>query len=213
MTPFVIGIAGGSGAGKTTIAQQIIDQIGDHAIAWLPYDAYYCDLGHLTLAERQAENFDHPDAFDTELFLSHLDQLIAGHAITLPNYDFVQYTRVGGGQIVQPRPIIMLDGILLFVAAAVRARMQLRIFIEVADDIRLLRRILRDTQERGRDVTSVCQQYLATVRPMHHAFVKPSRNYADLIIPGVNDVTPAVNLITNHIRQLLSTTPNGKEGT
>lgn len=212
MTPFVIGIAGGSGAGKTTIAQHILDQIGDHAIAWLPYDAYYCDLGHLTLAARQAENFDHPDAFDTALFLDHLDRLIAGHPVTLPNYDFVQYTRVGGGQVVHPRPIIMIDGILLFVAAAVRARMQLRIFIEVADDIRLLRRILRDTQERGRDVASVCRQYLATVRPMHQAFVEPSRNYADLIIPGVNDVTPAVNLITNHIRQLLSTTLDGKEG-
>lgn len=213
MTPFVIGIAGGSGAGKTTIAQQIINQIGDHAIAWLPYDAYYCDLGHLTLAERQAGNFDHPDAFDTELFLGHLDQLVAGHAVTLPNYDFGQYTRVGGGQVVQPRPIVVLDGILLFVAAAVRARMQLRIFIEVADDIRLLRRILRDTQDRGRDVESVCQQYLATVRPMHQTFVEPSRNYAHLIIPGVNDVTPAVNLITNHIHQLLNMTPTRKEGT
>jgi len=212
MMPFVIGIAGGSGAGKTTIAQQIIDQIGDQAIAWLPYDAYYCDLGHLTLAERQACNFDHPDAFDTDLFLAHLDQLIGGHAITLPNYDFVQYTRVGGGHVVQPRPIILLDGILLFVSAAVRARMNVRIFIEVADDIRLLRRILRDTQERGRDVKSVCQQYLATVRPMHQAFVEPSRSYADLIIPGVNDVTPAVNLITNHIRQLLSAPLDGKEG-
>jgi len=212
MIPFVFGIAGGSGAGKTTIAQHIIDQIGDQAIAWLPYDAYYCDLGHLTLAERQACNFDHPDAFDTELFLTHLDQLIAGHAITLPNYDFVQYTRVGGGHVVQPRPIILLDGILLFVAATVRARMNVRIFIEVADDIRLLRRILRDTQERGRDVQSVCQQYLATVRPMHQAFVKPSRSYADLIIPGVNDVTPAVSLITNHIRQLLSATLDTKEG-
>lgn len=213
MTPFVIGIAGGSGAGKTTIAQQIINQIGDHAIAWLPYDAYYCDLGHLTLAERQAGNFDHPDAFDTELFLGHLDQLVAGHAVTLPNYDFGQYTRVGGGQVVQPRPIVVLDGILLFVAAAVRARMQLRIFIEVADDIRLLRRILRDTQDRGRDVESVCQQYLATVRPMHQTFVEPSRNYAHLIIPGVNDVTPTVNLITNHIHQLLNMTPTRKEGT
>lgn len=212
MTPFVIGIAGGSGAGKTTIAKRIIDQIGHQAIAWVPFDAYYCDLGHLTIAQRQACNFDHPDAFDTELFLTHLDQLIAGHAITLPNYDFVQYTRVGGGHVVQPRPIILVDGILLFVAAAIRSRMNVRIFIEVADDIRLLRRILRDTQERGRDVTSVCQQYLATVRPMHQAFVEPSRSYADVIIPGVNDVTPAVNLITNHIRQLLSAPPDGKEG-
>jgi uridine kinase len=106
----------------------------------------------------------------------------------------------------------LLDGILLFVAATVRARMNVRIFIEVADDIRLLRRILRDTQERGRDVQSVCQQYLATVRPMHQAFVEPSRSYADLIIPGVNDVTPAVSLITNHIRQLLSATLDTKEG-
>lgn len=203
MKPVVIGMAGGSGAGKTTIAQQLIDRLGDDVIAWLPYDAYYADLSHLTFAERVQCNFDHPDAFDTALFVAHIDALCAGQPITMPTYDFVSYTRVAGGHVVHPRPILLLDGILLFVPAVLRNRMQMRMYIDAPDDIRLMRRILRDTQSRGRDVTSVCHQYVETVRPMHHQFVEPSRSHAHVIIPSINDVTPAVDLLTNHIRQLL----------
>lgn len=203
MKPVVIGIAGGSGAGKTTIAQQLIDKIGTDIIAWLPFDAYYADLAHLTLAQRIQCNFDHPDAFDTDLYVQHIDALCAGQHITMPNYDFVSYTRVAGGRTIQPRPILLLDGILVFVPPAVRQRMDMRIYIDAPDDIRLMRRILRDTQSRGRDVASVCQQYLDTVRPMHQQFVEPSRVHAHVIIPSINDVTPAVNLLSNHIRQLV----------
>ena len=203
MNPFIIGIAGGSGAGKTTIADRIIDTIGADNVAGIRYDAYYTDLGHLSLAERQQCNFDHPDAFDTQLCITHLDQLSQGQAIEVPNYDFAQYTRIPGGTIVQPRPIILIDGILLFVDAALRQRMHLRVYIDTADDIRILRRTLRDIRERGRDVDSVYQQYLHTVRPMHQQFVAPSRQYANIIIPGEYDVTPAIDLLCNHIRQIL----------
>lgn len=203
MKPIVIGIAGGSGAGKTTIAQHLIDRIGADVIAWLPYDAYYADLSHLTFTQRVHCNFDHPDAFDTALYVTHIDALCSGQHVTMPHYDFVSYTRSSGGQTMQPRPILLLDGILLFVPDAVRKRMDMRIFIDAPDDIRLMRRILRDTQSRGRDVASVCQQYLETVRPMHQQFVEPSRVHAHMIIPSVNDITPAVTVLCNHIRQLL----------
>ena len=203
MKPFVIGIAGGSGAGKSTIAQQLIDSIGTNHIAWLPYDAYYADLTHLPFAQRVACNFDHPDAFDTTLYQSHIDALCAGQSITMPHYDFVSYTRVAGGQHIAPRPILLLDGILIFVHETLRQRMDMRVFIEAPDDIRLMRRMLRDTQSRGRDVASVCQQYLATVRPMHQQFVEPSRVHAHVIIPSINDSTPAVHVLSNHVRQIL----------
>ncbi len=203
MKPFVIGIAGGSGAGKSTIAQQLVDTIGATHIAWLPYDAYYADLTHMPFAQRVQCNFDHPDAFDTALYESHIDALCAGQSITMPHYDFVTYTRVAGGHPIAPRPILLLDGILIFVHETLRQRMDMRVFIEAPDDIRLMRRILRDTQSRGRDVVSVCQQYLATVRPMHHQFVEPSRVHAHVIIPSVNDISPAVTLLSNHVRQIL----------
>ena len=207
MNPFVIGIAGGSGAGKTTIAQRIIAEIGAEHVASISYDTYYNDLSHLSLAERQACNFDHPDAFDTALCTAQLDQLCAGHAIILPSYDFALYTRVGTGQRIEPRPILLIDGILIFVDPALRQRMHLRVFIDTADDLRIVRRIMRDTRERGRSVDSVCQQYIATVRPMHHAFVEPSRAHADMIIPGTNDATPALDVICNHIRHILHQHP------
>ncbi len=203
MKPVVIGMAGGSGAGKTSIAQQLIDRLGDDVIAWLPYDAYYADLSHLEFSQRVQCNFDHPDAFDTTLFMAHIDALCSGQHVTMPTYDFVSYTRVTGTQVVYPRPILLLDGILLFVHASLRSRMQMRIYIDAPDDIRLIRRILRDTQSRGRDIASICQQYMQTVRPMHQQFVEPSRMHAHVIIPSINDVTPAVDLLTNHIRQLL----------
>lgn len=204
MNPFVIGIAGGSGAGKTTIAQRIIADIGSEHVASISYDTYYNDLSHLSLPERRACNFDHPDAFDTALCITQLDQFCAGQAIHVPNYDFALYTRVGVGQRIEPRPILLIDGILILVDPALRQRMHLRVFIDTADDLRIVRRILRDTRERGRSVDSVCQQYIDTVRPMHHAFVEPSRAHADIIIPGANDVTPALDVICNHIRHILA---------
>lgn len=203
MKPIVIGIAGGSGAGKTTIAQHLVNRVGADVIAWLPYDAYYADLSHMALPQRMHCNFDHPDAFDTALYMAHIDALCNGQAITMPTYDFVTYTRVTGGQTLQPRPIVLLDGILLFVHDALRDRIDMRIYIDAPDDIRVIRRILRDTHMRGRDVASVCQQYFATVRPMHQQFVEPSRVHAHLIIPSINDVAPAVSVLCNHINQFV----------
>ncbi|MFZ9857385.1 MAG: uridine kinase [Roseiflexaceae bacterium] len=203
MKPFILGIAGGSGAGKTTIVNQLVGRIGHEQIAWLPYDAYYHDLGHLTLAERQQYNFDHPDAFDTELYMTHIMALQQGQTITIPNYDFVSYTRVTGGIETAPRPILVLDGILLFVPESLRSIIELRVFIDTADDIRLLRRMQRDTTERGRSFDSVQQQYLDTVRPMHHAYVAPSRQYAHVIVPGDNEIDVATTLLQHHIQQLL----------
>lgn len=203
MKPYILGIAGGSGAGKTTIVQHILDRIGHDTIAWLPYDAYYRDLGHLSFSERQLYNFDHPDAFDTDLYIDHINQLIGGQAITLPNYDFVSYTRIPGGISLQPRPIIILDGILLFVPPALRMHIEVRVFIDTADDIRLLRRMQRDISERGRSVDSIQQQYLKTVRPMHHMFVAPSRQHAHIIVPGDDSIDVAATLLQHHIQQRL----------
>jgi uridine kinase len=203
MKPCILGIAGGSGAGKTTIVNQLIERIGEQQIAWLPYDAYYRDLGHLTLTERQDYNFDHPDAFDTELYMTHIAALQQGQTITIPNYDFVSYTRVAGGIATAPRPILILDGILLFVPVMLRTIIEMRVFIDTADDIRLLRRMQRDTTERGRSIESVRQQYLRTVRPMHHAYVAPSRQYAHVIVPGDDSIDVATTLLQHHIQQLL----------
>ncbi len=203
MKPCILGIAGGSGAGKTTIVNQLIERIGEQQIAWLPYDAYYRDLGHLTLTERQDYNFDHPAAFDTELYMTHIAALQQGQTITIPNYDFVSYTRVAGGIVTAPRPILILDGILLFVPVMLRTIIEMRIFIDTADDIRLLRRMQRDTTERGRSMESVRQQYLRTVRPMHHAYVAPSRQYAHVIVPGDDSIDVATTLLQHHIQQLL----------
>jgi uridine kinase len=203
MKPCILGIAGGSGAGKTTIVNQLIERIGEQQIAWLPYDAYYRDLGHLTLTERQDYNFDHPDAFDTELYMTHIAALQQGQTITIPNYDFVSYTRVAGGIVTAPRPILILDGILLFVPVMLRTIIEMRVFIDTADDIRLLRRMQRDTTERGRSIESVRQQYLRTVRPMHHAYVAPSRQYAHVIVPGDDSIDVATTLLQHHIQQLL----------
>lgn len=203
MKPCILGIAGGSGAGKTTIVNQLIERIGEQQIAWLPYDAYYRDLGHLTLTERQDYNFDHPDAFDTELYMTHIAALQQGQTITIPNYDFVSYTRVAGGIVTAPRPILILDGILLFVPVMLRTIIEMRIFIDTADDIRLLRRMQRDTTERGRSMESVRQQYLRTVRPMHHTYVAPSRQYAHVIVPGDDSIDVATTLLQHHIQQLL----------
>jgi uridine kinase len=203
MKPCIIGIAGGSGAGKTTIVSQLIARIGTESAVWLPYDAYYRDLGHLSLTARQQYNFDHPDAFDTTLYTTHIRRLCDGHPITIPNYDFVSYTRISGGSEVQPRPIIILDGILLFVPAELRALIEIRVFIDTADDIRLLRRMQRDTSERGRSITSVQQQYLNTVRPMHHEFVAPSRQYAHIIVPGDDAIDVATTILQHHLQHHL----------
>jgi uridine kinase len=181
--PLIIGIVGGSGSGKTTVAHGILDALGGVDAAFIDQDAYYRDLGHLPLAERTAVNFDHPDAFDTELLVRHLDLLAEGRPIDKPTYDYARHTRAEATERVAPRDVVLVDGIMLFVDPGLRSRFDIKIYVDVPDDVRFIRRLQRDVSERGRSVDSIIHQYLTTVRPMHLEFVEPSRRWADVILP------------------------------
>jgi uridine kinase len=200
--PLIIGVAGGTGSGKTTIAKAIIEAVGPSRIALIPHDAYYKDAGGLPLAERAKVNFDHPDALETGLLVRHLEELIAGRPVEMPAYDFGTHTRLSKGRLVKPAPVIVLEGILIFCDEALRGLMDLKIYVDTASDLRFIRRLRRDVQERGRSLDSVVAQYTDTVRPMHLAFVEPSRQFADIIIPeGYKPVSTA--LVVTLIRQRL----------
>lgn len=188
--PVVIGIAGGSGSGKTTVQERIVGAFGRDSIALLPHDSYYRDLSHLPLEKRAAFNFDHPNAFETELCVRHLDALQAGHAVQCPVYDYTHHIRTGETLKVDSRPVILLEGILVLAEQDLRDRMDIKIYVDTADDVRLIRRIRRDIHERDRTIESVLRQYETTVRPMHLDFVEPSKRFADVIIPtgGKNEV-------------------------
>jgi uridine kinase len=203
IAPLVIGVAGGSGSGKTTVARAILDRVGRERIAVLPHDSYYQDLSHLPFAERALVNFDHPDAFDNALYLAHLDALIAGQPIAMPTYDFAAYVRRPNVIMVQPQPVVLVEGILIFVDAALRSRMSIRLFVDAESDLRIIRRIQRDTQQRGRTIESVIDQYLTTVRPMHLEFVEPSKRYADVIIPNGGMNTIATDMVVARIERML----------
>ena len=180
--PLIIAVVGGTGSGKTTVASAIHEAVGLGAVL-LDQDAYSRDLSDLTLDERRKVNFDHPDSIDTELLAYHLEQLAAGHAIDKPTYDFAAHTRAAESLRVEPREVIIVEGILLLADARLRDLFDIRIFVDVGDDVRFIRRLLRDTRERGRTMENVIQQYLTTVRPMHLEFVEPSKRYADVILP------------------------------
>jgi uridine kinase len=203
MPPLVIGVAGGSGSGKTTVMNAILERVGRERVAVLPHDAYYRDLAHLPLEERARVNFDHPDAFDNALYLEHLDTLTNGQQVAMPTYDFAAYVRLPEVLLVPPQPVVLLEGILIFADAQLRARMGIRIFVDAESDLRIIRRIRRDTRSRGRTVESVIEQYLKTVRPMHLEFVEPSKRYADIIIPngGLNAI--AIDMVVAKIERLL----------
>lgn len=201
--PLIIGVAGGSGSGKTTVTRAILDRVGRERIALLPHDSYYRDLSHLPLEERARINFDHPDAFDNELYLAHLDALAQGQPVALPTYDFTTYVRLPEVIHIEPQPVVLLEGILIFVDAQLRSRMAVKLFVDAESDLRIIRRIERDTRSRGRTVESVIEQYLQTVRPMHLEFVEPSKRYADIIIPsgGLNPI--AIDMVVARIEVLL----------
>lgn len=194
-TPLVIGIAGGSGSGKTTVANAILQRAAPGRIAYIQHDSYYKDLSKLGPAQRATTNFDHPNSLETELMASHVQQLKAGKAVDVPAYDFTTHTRKEETTRVESRPVILVEGILLYVDAKMRAQCDVKLYIDTDADLRFIRRLQRDITERGRTTESVIKQYLATVRPMHLEFVEPSKRYADLIIPfGMNEVALEVVL-------------------
>lgn len=207
--PVVIGIAGGSGSGKSTVLQHIIRAFGTDPIAVLDHDAYYRDLSHLPPDERAQFNFDHPDALETDLMCEHLDRLTAGETIEKPVYDFTTHTRQSETETIEPRPVILIEGILVLAERSLEKRMDIRIYVDAADDIRLMRRIRRDIEERGRTIEGILRQYERTVRPMHLEFVEPSKREADVIIPrgGHNEV--AIEMVMSRIQDLLPDAEGG----
>jgi len=194
MRPLIIGVAGGSGSGKTTVARAIHERLGVDAV-FLDQDAYYADLGHLPLEERVRTNFDHPDALDTDLMVEHLEALAAGRSVEKPTYDFARHTRAAVTVRLEPREVILVDGILIFADARLRRMFDMKVFVDVADDLRFIRRMQRDVAERGRSVDSIIEQYLASVRPMHLEFVEPSKRYADIIVPEGGRNTVAIQML------------------
>ncbi|MEF8774377.1 MAG: uridine kinase [Halobacteriales archaeon] len=195
---FVVGIAGGTGAGKTTIAEQITETVGED-VARFPLDNYYRDLSHLDVAEREEINYDHPSAFEWELVREHLGRLLEGQAIEMPRYDFSVHNRTDATVRVEPADVIVVEGIFALHDEAVVDMQDLRLYVETDADVRILRRIRRDVIDRGRDLEGVIEQYLSTVKPMHEQFVEPTRKHADLIIPeGANSV--AVNLLGEKVQ-------------
>jgi uridine kinase len=207
----IIGISGGTGSGKTTIAQKIIASVGADSVVYLQHDAYYRNLGDMPVDLRHKVNFDHPDAFDTDLLINHLEALRAGESIEQPTYDYATHSRRPETVRVAPRPVIIIEGILVFVNSQLRGLMDLKIFVDTDADIRFIRRLDRDVHERGRTVESIISQYTMTVRPMHLQFVEPSKRYADIIIPegGHNDV--GIDLITGKIRSILGLSFDSRE--
>ncbi len=205
ITPIVIGIAGGSGSGKTTVAKEIMARVGADRIAFLPHDSYYRDFGNLSFSERVKINFDHPDSLETDLLIEHIRQLRAGYPVELPIYDFKTHSRTAKTIRVEPQPVILVDGILIFAEPELRRMFDVKIFVDTDPDIRFIRRLQRDISERGRTVESVIAQYQNTVRPMHLEFVEPSKRYADVIIPegGFNIV--AMDMVVARVRSLLGT--------
>jgi uridine kinase len=201
--PVVIGIAGGTGSGKTTVAEAIVRRIGPERIALIQQDSYYKDQSHLPMEERVRINYDHPDSIDTALLIRHLQELIVGRPVEVPIYDFTTYTRTPHTRRVEPRPVILVEGILVFVEKALRDLFDIKIYVDADPDIRFIRRLQRDLAERGRTLESVIQQYLSTVRPMHLEFVEPSKRYADIIIPEGGFNTVALDMIIARIRAML----------
>ena len=203
LTPLVIGIAGGSGSGKTTVAQTILQRVGPDRISFLQHDAYYKDLSGLPPAQRIEVNFDHPNSLENELLIQHIQQLKHGQSAEVPIYDFSIHSRTDRSFTVQPRSVILVEGILIFAEAALRELFDVKIFVDTDSDLRFIRRLQRDISERNRTTESVIKQYLSTVRPMHLEFVEPSKRYADIILPWGGYNTIAIDFIVAKLRTLM----------
>lgn len=211
MSVLFIGVAGGSGSGKTTIARAIVDALPPEDVALLEHDAYYRDQAHLSYEERCRINFDHPDSLDNALFVRHLDALRRGEGVDKPRYDFATHRRLDETDRVEPRAVVVVEGILVLALEGIRERLDVKLFVDTDPDIRLMRRIRRDLEHRGRSFAQVRQQYYETVRPMHMAFVEPSKRSADVIIPegGENRVAREMilALVQKFVRELPARTP------
>ncbi len=194
-----IGIGGGSGSGKSTLVEKLLEAVGD-MLVHLPHDAYYRNRAEMPEHVRTTDNWDHPDALDTELFLEHLRELQAGRAIQKPDYDFNTHSRKPITTLLEPRTVVLVEGILVLAIPDIRDCLDLNVYVEAPADIRLLRRFLRDSAERGRDLPSIAGQYLTTVRDMHARFVEPSKSHAHLIVPWEWNNEHAVDVLINHIR-------------
>ncbi len=203
MQPLVIGLAGGSGSGKTTIARTIMERVGRDRIAFVQHDAYYCDQSDVPFENRLQVNYDHPNSLETSLLVKHLRALRAGRAVEIPVYDFAQFTGTGETTRLEARPVILVEGILLFVEAALRSLFDIKIYVDAPADLRFIRRLQRDLTERQRTPESVIRQYLETVRPMHIEFVEPTKRYADLILPEGGFNTVGVDVIVARVRAMI----------
>ena len=203
--PLVFGVAGGSGSGKTTVVRKIMDALGDTDVVVLEHDRYYRDHPELRLEERAALNYDHPNSLDTDLLVSHLRELRAGRAVDIPAYDFSLHARKAEPTSIRPGSAIIVEGILIFTDKVLRSLMDVKVFVDTDGDTRFIRRLERDVAERGRTVSSVIDQYLSTVKPMHLEFVEPSKRYADVIIPEGGHNQVAVDMLLTLIRSLATT--------
>lgn len=202
--PLVVGIAGGTASGKTTVARKLREALADQRVAFIDQDAYYKDLSDMPMAERREVNFDHPDAFDTDLLVAHMKELKEGRAIAKPTYNFVTSAREKHSVTVEPGDLILIEGILVLHMAPIRELLDIRIFVDAEDDVRIIRRLMRDIKERGRDFDHVVSQYFRHVRPMHMGFVEPSKRHADIIVPHGGNNETAIDMLVGAIKSRLA---------
>jgi uridine kinase len=200
----IIGICGGTGSGKTTIARRIIETVGRERVILIEQDSYYRNLADMPLDERRQTNFDHPDSIDSEMLMNHLKRLKQGQPIEMPIYDFKSHTRSAETEHIEPKPVVIVEGILIFAEPRIAELLDVKVFVDTPDDIRFIRRLQRDIVERGRTVESVISQYFATVRPMHFEFVEPSKRIADIIIPEGGNTNIGIEFICSKIREELN---------
>ena len=199
----IIGICGGTGSGKTTIARRIIESVGRESVILIEQDSYYRNLADMPLDERHQANFDHPDSIDSDMLMNHLKRLKSGDSIEMPVYDFVSHTRRAATDHIEPKPVVLVEGILIFSEPRILNLLDVRVFVDTPDDIRFIRRLQRDIKERGRTTESVIAQYYATVRPMHFDFVEPSKRHADIIIPEGGQPHVGINALCGLVREKL----------
>lgn len=216
MSPFVVGVAGGTGSGKTTVARKLVELFEDQPVRLIPQDAYYKDLSGMSYEERTQVNFDHPLAFDNELLAQHVDALMAGQTVEQPVYNYHTHSRSEETIALEPAPILILEGIMVLEDAALRDRMNLKVYVDTDADERFIRRMQRDLIERGRSIDSIVEQYLSSVRPMHLQFVEPTKRYADMILPQGGGNHVAIDLLAVKIKAILDSTsesvPHRTEG-